>query len=130
MKISLGHAAILGAMVSLGGAAASHTAHAQTLISVSGNPPVLGPATMTDAVLTQAVVTLQSQVQTLQGQVQSLQSQLSAANSQLSAVTNALPSIANPCGPGEGYGISSYQNFLDDPGFYGNVGLKFCYVPQ
>ena len=74
MKISLGHAAIVGAAISLGG--------------------------------------------------------VSAANSQLTAVTNALPSIANPCGPGEGYGTASYQNFLNNPGYYENVALKYCYVPQ
>ncbi len=115
MRISFGHATILGAVICAGGAAASHTALAQTVVKLPGNEPVFGPVTMTDAALTQAVVTLQSQVQTLQGQVQSLQSQLSAANSQLSAVTNEVQFAENPCGPGEGVRIVQLPELPQQP---------------
>jgi hypothetical protein len=76
--------------------------------------------------------TLTAAVQTLQGQVGTLQSQLANANSQiayLQSYTQYVEDNATCTGIGESQGFATYQNFLDNPGYYKNVGLKYCHKP-
>jgi hypothetical protein len=129
MNIRLGRVLALGSLATLC-VVGVRTADAQVAINTTGLNA--SQFAWDNTTLTSAVQTLQAQVHTLQGQVGTLQSQLATANTQiadLQSLTQTIESTAS-CGAwGEYQGLASYQNFLDNPGYYQNVTLKYCYKP-
>jgi hypothetical protein len=113
----------LGRVLALGSLAA---------FCVVGNRPADAQVAINPGLLAWDNTTLTSAVKTLQGQVGTLQSQLANANSQiayLQSYTQYVEDTATCTGIGESQGFATYQNFLDNPGYYKTVGLKFCHKP-